>query len=92
MRRMVLTVLISAFAVLIYGQRNSLDDFFDSYSDRDGYTAVTSQMATCRTARELWDDNFKMDGSGNKITSVRMVHRRKEPVSQEQASSRRSGE
>ncbi len=53
MKRMVLTVLIAAFAVAIYGQRNSLDDFFDSYSDREGYTFSDDQRQPFRAAREL---------------------------------------
>lgn len=77
MKRMVLTVLIAAFAVAIYGQRNSLDDFFDSYSDREGYTSVTISGNLFGLLRSF-DDDPEMDGSGQKITSVRLVSREKE--------------
>jgi len=77
MKRMVLTVLIAVFAAATYGQRNSLDDFFDSYSDRDGYTSVTIS-GDLFGLLSSFDDDPELDGSDKKITSVRIVSRKKE--------------
>ncbi len=77
MKRMVLTVLIAAFVVATYGQRNSLDDFFDSYSDRDGYTSVTINGNLFGLLRNL-DDDPDLEGLDQKITSVRIVSREKD--------------
>ncbi len=76
MKRMVLTVLIAAFAVVLYGQRSSLDGFFDSYSDRDGYTSVTingNLFGLLKSSEKQADKK----GSDQKITSVRIVSREK---------------
>jgi len=77
MKRMVLSVFIAAFAVAIYGQRNSLDSFFDSYSDRDGYTSVNISGDLFGLLRNSDEDVFG-DGKEQKITSVRIVSREKE--------------
>ena len=77
MKRMVLTVFIAALAVAVYGQRNSLDDFFDSYSDKEGYTSVTIS-GNLFGLLGSFDDDPEMDGSERKITSVRIVSREKE--------------
>ncbi|MDZ7635290.1 MAG: DUF4252 domain-containing protein [Bacteroidales bacterium] len=77
MKRMVLTLLIAALAVAIYGQRNSLEDFFDSYADRDGYTSVTISGDLFGLLGRF-DDDHEMDGADRKITSVRIVSRKKE--------------
>lgn len=77
MKRMVLTLLIAAFAVVLYGQRNSLDSFFDSYSDRDGYTSVTINGNFFGLLRCL-DEDAEIEGPERKITSVRIVSRERE--------------
>jgi len=77
MKRMVLTVLITAFAVVLYGQRNSLDGFFDSYSDRDGYTTVTINGNLFGLLKSF-DEDGDLKGAEQKITSVRIVSREKE--------------
>ncbi len=77
MKRMVLTVLIAAFAVVLYGQRNSLDGFFDSYSDRDGYTTVTINGNLFGLLKSF-DEDGELKGAEQKITSVRIVSREKE--------------
>ena len=77
MKRMVLTVLIAAFAVVLYGQRNSLDGFFDSYSDRDGYTSVTINGNLFGLLKSF-DEDGDFKGAEQKITSVRIVSRERE--------------
>jgi len=41
MKRIVLTVIIAICATAVFGQKDALDDFFNSYSDKDGYTFIT---------------------------------------------------
>ena len=41
MKRILLSVIIAVCATALYGQKDALDDFFNSYSDKDGYTFVT---------------------------------------------------
>jgi len=77
MKRMVLTLLIAAFAFVIYGQRNSLDGFFDSYSDRDGYTSVTINGNLFGLLKSF-DEDGELKGAEQKITSVRIVSRERE--------------
>lgn len=77
MKRMVLTVLIAAFAVVLYGQRSSLDGFFDSYSDRDGYTSVTINGNLFGLLKNF-DEDADLKGADQKITSVRIVSRENE--------------
>lgn len=77
MKRMVLSVFVAAFALALCGQRNSLDGFFDSYSDRDGYTSVTISGDLFGLLRNSDRDTFG-EGGGQKITSVRIVSREKE--------------
>ncbi len=77
MKRMVLSVIIAAFAVALYGQRNSLDSFFNSYSDRDGYTSVSINGNLFGLLRDM-DEDSDIDRADQKITSVRLVSRDKE--------------
>ena len=74
MKRMVLSVFIAAFAVAIYGQRNTLDSFFNSYSDRDGYTYVTINGNLFGLLKEM-DEDSDIDRADQKITSIRLVSR-----------------
>jgi len=41
MKRIILTVIIATFAIALSGQKDALDDFFNSYSDKEGYTFIT---------------------------------------------------
>lgn len=77
MKRMVFSVLFAALAVVIYGQRNSLDNFFDSYSDRDGYTFVNISGNLFGLLRSF-DEDADSDGPEQKITSVRIVSMQKD--------------
>lgn len=76
MKRMVFSVLFAALAVVLYGQRNSLDGFFDSYSDRDGYTSVNISGNLFGLLRSF-DEDGDSDRPEQKITSVRIVSREK---------------
>jgi len=75
MKRMVLTVLIAAFAVSLFSQRNLLDDFFDNYSGRDGYSSVTIDGNLFSLLRNF-DDDPDLEGLDRKITSIRIVSRK----------------
>ncbi len=77
MKRMVLTVLVAAFAVSLFSQRNLLDDFFDNYSGRDGYTSVTIDGNLFSLLRNF-DDDPDLEGLDRKITSIRIVSREKD--------------
>ncbi len=77
MKRMVLTVLIAAFAVSLFSQRNLLDDFFDNYSGRDGYSSVTIDGNLFSLLRNF-DDDPDLEGLDRKITSIRIVSREKD--------------
>jgi len=77
MKRMVFSVLFAAMAVVIYGQRNSLDGFFNSYSDRDGYTSVNISGSLFGLLGSFGED-ADGDRPEQKITSVRIVSRDKD--------------
>jgi len=77
MKRMVLTILFAAMAVSLFSQRNLLDDFFDNYSGRDGYTSVTIDGNIFGLLRNF-DDDPELEGLDRKITSIRIVSREKD--------------
>lgn len=76
MKRMVLTVLVTALSVSLFSQRNLLDDFFDNYSGRDGYTSVTIDGNLFGLLKNF-DDDPELEGLDKKITSIRIVSREK---------------
>jgi hypothetical protein len=77
MKRMLLSFIIAACAASIYGQKNSLDDFFNSYSDRDGYTIVTINGNLFGLLKNF-DEDAELDDMERKITSIRIIAREKE--------------
>jgi hypothetical protein len=76
MKRMVLTVIIVICAAALYGQKNSLDDFFNSYSDRDGYTSVIINGNLFGLLKNI-DDDPDLARLDHKITSIRVLSREK---------------
>ena len=72
MKRMVIALFIAFCTVSLYGQRNSLDDFFDSYSDREGYTSIQINGNIFGFLRTL-DDDADLSGLDRKVTSIRIV-------------------
>jgi hypothetical protein len=77
MKRMLLSLIIAACAASIYGQKNSLDDFFNSYSDREGYTIVTINGNLFGLLKNF-DEDAELDDMERKITSIRIIAREKE--------------
>ncbi len=74
MKRIILTLIIAAFAITLSGQKDALDDFFNSYSDKEGYTFVTISGNLFGLLKNL-DDDPDLAGLDQKITSVRIVSR-----------------
>jgi hypothetical protein len=74
MKRIILTLIIAAFAITLSGQKDALDDFFNSYSDKEGYTFVTISGNLFGLLKNL-DDDPDLEGLDQKITSVRIVSR-----------------
>lgn len=76
MKRMVLAIAVIAFAASLAAQRRSADEFFNKYSDREGYTTVVINggllgIFGCR-------DSEEPENPLNKITSIRLVVREKD--------------
>jgi len=74
MKRIILTVIIAIFATALFGQKNALDDFFNSYSDKEGYTFITINGNLFGLLKNL-DDDPDLADLDQKITSVRIVCR-----------------
>jgi hypothetical protein len=74
MKRMLLTLIIAAFAAVLFGQKDALDDFFNSYSDKEGYTFVTINGNLFGLLKDF-DDDPDLADLDQKITSVRIVSR-----------------
>ena len=72
MKRIVLTVLIAICATALFGQKDALDDFFNSYSDKEGYTFITINGNLFGLLKNL-DDDPDLADLDRKITSVRIV-------------------
>lgn len=74
MKRIILTVFIAAFAVLIYGQRNSADELFNRYSGMDGYNSVIINGNFFSLFRNF-DDDPDLENLDRKVTSIRVLTR-----------------
>lgn len=74
MKRTLLIVIIAICATALYGQKDALDDFFNSYSDKDGYTSVTISGNLFGLLKKF-DDDPDLADLDRKITSVRIVSR-----------------
>jgi hypothetical protein len=74
MKRIILSVIIAICATALYGQKDALDDFFNSYSDKDGYTSVTISGNLFGLLKKF-DDDPDLADLDRKITSVRIVSR-----------------
>ncbi len=72
MKRILLSVIIAVCATALYGQKDALDDFFNSYSDRDGYTYVTINGNLFGLLKNC-DDDPDLADLDQKITSIRIV-------------------
>ncbi len=77
MKRILLSVVIAICATALYGQKDAFDDFFNSYSDRDGYTSVTISGNLFGLLEKCDDDPDRAD-LGRKITSVRIVSKERD--------------
>ncbi len=77
MKRIILTVFIAAFAVLLYGQRNSADDFFNRYSGMDGYNSVIINGNLFGLFR-IFDDDPDLENLDQKVTSIRILSRERD--------------
>lgn len=84
MKRIILTIFAAAFAVLLYGQKNSVDDFFNRYSGMDGYNTVTINGNFFGLLKNF-DDDQDLENLDRKVTSIRIVSRDgdKEPENRE---------
>ncbi len=72
MKRILLSVIIAVCATALFGQKDALDDFFNSYSDKEGYTFVTISGNLFGLLKKCGDDPDLAD-MDQKITSVRIV-------------------
>ena len=72
MKRILLSVIIAICATALYGQKDALDDFFNSYSDKDGYTFITINGNLFGLFKKF-DDDPDLADLDQKITSVRIV-------------------
>jgi hypothetical protein len=74
MKRIILTVFVAAFAAMLYGQRNSIDDFFNRYSGMEGYNTVTINGNFFGLLKNF-DDDQDLENLDRKVTSIRIVSR-----------------
>ena len=72
MKRILLSVIVAICATALFGQKDALDDFFNSYSDKEGYTFVTINGNLFGLLKKCGDDPDLAD-LDQKITSVRIV-------------------
>ena len=77
MRRLLFTIIITACVAALYGQKSSLDDFFNNYSDKEGYTLVSINGNIFGLLKN-YDKEIKAQDLDRKITSIRIVTREKD--------------
>ncbi|MRR24054.1 DUF4252 domain-containing protein [bacterium] len=73
MKRMVFTLAVFAFAAALSAQRLTADEFFDRYSDIEGYTTVAINGSLLGFLGHSESDD--PDNPISKITSIRLVVR-----------------
>lgn len=78
MKRMFLLLVIATLAASLYGQRDPLDDLFDNYSDREGYSSVIIN-GNIFGILKTFDDDPELEELDRKVTSVRIVSRKGSP-------------
>jgi hypothetical protein len=76
MKRMVFTIAALALAVSLLGQGNPVDEFFNKFSDKKGYTTVVIN-GNLLGFLDNRDDEFT-DNPIRKVTSIRLVVREKD--------------
>ncbi|MCI0522042.1 MAG: DUF4252 domain-containing protein [Bacteroidales bacterium] len=74
MKRMVLFCTAALFALALNAQKDALDDFFATYSGKDGYTSVIINGNLFGLLKNF-DDDPDLADLDEKITSVRIVSR-----------------
>jgi len=72
MKRILLSLIITVCATALFGQKDALDDFFNSYSDKEGYTFITINGNLFGLLKNL-DDDPDLADLDRKITSIRIV-------------------
>ena len=72
MKRMVIALFIAFCTVSLFGQKDALDDFFDNYADREGFTSVIINGNIFGFLKTL-DDDEDLSGLDRKVTSIRIV-------------------
>lgn len=77
MKKTVFSVVIFLMTISLFGQRDALDNFFNSYEGRDGYTCVVIN-GNIFGILKAFDDDPDLDNLDNKITSIRIVSREDE--------------
>ena len=73
MKRMVFTIAVLAFATALSAQRLTADDFFNRYSDSEGYTTVVVNGSLLGFLGHCESDD--PENPLSKITSIRLVVR-----------------
>ena len=71
MKRLSVFIVLTITATLVYGQK-SIDDLFDRYAGRDGFTTVTINGNLLKLAHCLGDNNEK-DAFPLNITEIRIL-------------------
>jgi len=72
MKRMIIAMFLAFCTASLFGQKNSLDDFFNNYADREGFTTVIINSNIFGFLANLNDDD-DFSGLDQKVTSVRIV-------------------
>jgi hypothetical protein len=82
MKRMVIALFITFCTVSLFSQENSLDDFFNSYADREGFTSVIINGNIFGFLNNL-DDDEDFSGLDRKVTSIRIVSTKEDRYARE---------
>jgi hypothetical protein len=71
MKKLLLTIVLTITAAVLYGQK-SIDDLFDKYAGKDGFTTVTINGSILKLAHCFGDDNEE-DALPAHITEIRIL-------------------
>jgi hypothetical protein len=71
MKRLLLLIVLTITATVLYGQK-SIDDLFDKYAGKDGFTTVTINGSLLKLAHCFSDDNEE-DALPAHITEIRIL-------------------
>ncbi len=73
MKKLILFFTLMSFAIIINAQSNAIDEMFNKYGDKDGFTVVTISSKMLGMFANIETDNKDADDLVHKLKSIRIL-------------------